>query len=156
MAGEAQIPRGLIDLLQREGTESQAGFSAYRKLGGNISSNIWQKVWGEVENERSLGAIDTGQPLSRKPSPESIIPMTTKRATGYLQKVSLIMTEANGEAITKVFDYSTKTLLSRGNVIRKAITIMEESNETGSATEKYPEREIKVGLYSGTYEMNPA
>jgi hypothetical protein len=150
-----QIPRSLIDKLVREGANPQESFRGYRKLGGNISSDIWQRVWGEVENELSLGAIERGKPLNRLPQAEDILPMTTKRATGYLQQVQVIMSEANGEVLTKTFSISTKTLVSRQNAIRKAMQIMEEANETGSAKEKYPEREVRLALYGGTYEMNP-
>lgn len=151
-----QIPRGLIDKLVREGADPGETFRGYRKLGGNISADIWQRVWGEVENELSLGAIETGKPLNRIPQAEDILQMSTKRATGYLQQVQVIMTEANGEALTKTFSISTKSLVSRANAIRKAMQIMEESNETGSAQEKYPDREVKLAIYGGTYEMLPA
>jgi hypothetical protein len=150
-----QIPRSLIDKLIGEGATSDESFRGYRKLGGNISADIWQRVWGEVENELSLGAIETGKPLNRIPQAEDILPMTTKRASGYLQQVQVIMTEANGEALTKTFSISTRQLVSRANAIRKAMQIMEEANETGTATEKYPDREVKLAVYGGTYEMNP-
>jgi hypothetical protein len=151
----AQIPRGLIDKLIGEGADPEESFRGYRKLGGNISSDIWQRVWGEVENELSLGAIETGKPLNRVPQAEDILPMTTKRATGYLQQVQVIMTEADGNALTKTFSISTKQLVSRANAIRKAMQIMEEANESGSSKERYPEREVKLAIYGGTYEMNP-
>lgn len=151
-----QIPRGLIDRLVREGADPEESFRGYRKLGGNINSTIWQRVWGEVENELSLGTIEMGKPLNRLPQAEDIMQMTTKRASGYLQNVIVVMKEANGQALTKTFSISTKQLVSRGNAIRKAIQIMEESNETGSAKEKYPEREVQLAFYGGTYEMAPA
>jgi len=151
----AQIPRSLIDKLIGEGADPAESFRGYRKLGGNISADIWQRVWGEVENELSLGAIERGKPLHLKPQAEDIMSMTTKRATGYLQQVQVIMTEADGNALTKTFSISTKQLVSRANAIRKAMQIMEESNETGSSKEKYPDREVKLAFYGGTYEMNP-
>src|SRR5271154_6883383 len=117
----AQIPRSLIDLLQREGATSEESYRGYRKLGGNIDANIWQRVWGEVENELSLGSIEQGKPLNQKPAPEDILQMSTKRATGYLQQVTVISTEADGNAITRTFSISTKELLSRANIVRKVI-----------------------------------
>src|SRR5271165_1866243 len=142
----AQIPRSLIDKLVREGSTAEESFRGYRPLGGNISKGIWEKVWGEVENELALGSIERGKPLNLKPQAEDILGMTTKRAKGYLQQVQVIMTEANGKALTKTFSLKTETLVSRGNAIRKAMAIQQEINESATAEGKYPERQVKLAF----------
>jgi hypothetical protein len=150
-----QIPRSLIDLLIREGTSSEEGYRGYRKLGGNISAAIWQRVWGEVENELALGSIERGKPLNRKPAPEDILPMTTKRASGYLQQVQVILTDAEGNAFTRTYSISTKQLVSRGAAVRKAMQRLEENMQTEGTGSVIQGGEVKLAFYGSTYEMTP-
>jgi hypothetical protein len=150
-----QIPRSLIDLLQREGANPEESYRGYRKLGGNISSAIWQRVWGEVENELALGTIERGKPLNQKPTAEDILPMTTKRASGYLQQVSVILTDSEGSAFTRTYSLSTKELMSRARAVRTAMQRLEENMETEGTGSVIEGGEVKLAFYSGTYEMTP-
>lgn len=120
-----------------------------------MATQSWYRMWGEVENERSLSGIETGAPLHLRPTEDEVIPMTTRRASGYMQRVQVITRDAEGNMATKTIDVRTSSLVSRKNAIGKAIGIVEGITVSGSGGGEQYYHSVVTGFYGGTYELNP-
>lgn len=154
MAGEAW-PRSLIHkLTEGEFTSSQA-LAEFRAAGGKMRTQTWYRMWGEVENERSLSGIETGRPLHLKPTQDEVIPMTTRRASGYMQRVQVVTRDSEGTLATKTIDVRSKDLISRKNAIGRAEKIVEgiTTSQDKGAEQYY--HAVVTAFYGGTYELNP-
>jgi hypothetical protein len=77
--------------------------------------------------------------------------MTTKRRTGYLQTVE-VYTRVKGTDIVSVrpFMFTTDTLMTRGNAVTQALTLMQQ----GVDEDRY-EEVLLGGVYTGTRRMAP-
>lgn len=154
MKGEAW-PRSLIHKLTEGGLTSTQALAEFRAAGGKMRTQTWYRMWGEVENERSLFGIETGRPLHLKPTQDEIIPMTTRRAAGYMQRVQVVTRDAEGSVATKTIDVRSKTLISRKNAIARAEKIVEgiTTSQDKGAEQYY--HAVVTAFYGGTYELNP-
>lgn len=154
MAGEAW-PRSLIHRLTETDLTASGALKEFREAGGKMRTQSWYRMWGEVENERSLMGIETGRPLHLKPTGDEIIPMTTRRAAGYMQRVQVVTRDAEGNMATKTIDVRSKTLISRKNALRRAEGIVEGiTTSTDKGAEQYYHA-VVTAFYGGTYELNP-
>lgn len=155
MAAGGAYPRGLIQRLAEAGESSSRSLSEYRAAGGRIRTQTWYRMWGEIENERSLAGIEEGQPLHLKPTGDEIMQMTTRRASGYMQRVQVFGRTAQGDVMTKTIDLRTGDLVSRRNAIGKAMGVVEGiESESGRETGSVPVAVVGA-VYGGTYELNP-
>ena len=148
-------PRSLIHKLAESGASASGALSEFRAAGGKMRTQSWYRMWGEVENERSLGGIETGRPLHLRPTQDEIIPMTTKRASGYMQRVNVVTRDADGIMATKTIDVRSRGLISRKNAIGRAMQIVEGITTSTSEGAKQYYHEVVTGFYGGTYELNP-
>jgi hypothetical protein len=154
MPGEP-YPRSLIHRLVESGNTSSGTLREFREAGGKIRTQTWYRLWGEVENERSLSGIETGKPLHLKPVGEDILQMTTRRARGFMQRVQVIGRTIQGDVVTKTIDIRSPDLVSRKNAIGKAMGIVEGiESDTGRETGSVPVAVI-TGFYGGTFQLNP-
>src|SRR5260370_20543185 len=111
---------------------------------------------GEKENERALAVIEEGKLLHLRPTTDEIMPMTTRRAKGYMQRSQVIGRTSTGEVFTKTIDIRTDKVVSRLNAMTKARNLVENvSAEVGGGTGSIPTAVIAT-LYRGTYQLNPA
>lgn len=154
MAGEAW-PRSLIHKLTEGALTSDQAYAEFVKAGGNMRPETWQRMWGEVENEKSFSGIETGAPLHLKPVEGEIIAMTTRRASGYMQRVQVVAEMQDGSLVTKTIDVRSKTLMARKTAMAKAEQIAEGITASGSEGKEQYYQSVVATFYGGTYELNP-
>lgn len=152
--GEA-YPRSLIHKLTESDLTSSQALAEFRAAGGKMRTQNWYRMWGEVENERSLSGIETGLPLHLKPTGDEIIPVTTRRASGFMQRVQVVAMDADGTHFTKTIDVRSKGLISRKNAIIRAEKIVEGITVAGSEGQEQYYHAVVTAFYGGTYELNP-
>lgn len=154
MAKES-YPRGLVQRLAEAGANPSTSLREFREAGGRLRTQTWYRMWGEIENERHLAGIEEGKPLHLRPTEGEIMPMTTRRAKGYMQRVQVISRLQTGTLMTKTIDIRTDRLVSRINAVGKARGIVEGIGEgLGRVTDTVPVA-VVAALYGGTFELTP-
>lgn len=135
----------------REGLSATAALRDFRSAGGSLRDAVWYKLY--AEQKTAVGSIinEVTAPLAAVPSAHEILPMTTKRATGYLQTID-VYTRIKGTDVvtTKPFMLTGQDLLSRGEAVARALTQM----QTAVDEDRY-EEVILGAVYTGTRIMAP-
>ena len=154
MAKDA-YPRGLLTTLVESGANATKTLTEFREAGGKIRTQTWYLLWGEVQNEQALASVELGKPLNTIPQTGEILPMTTRRATGYMQTVTVFTRDNNGRASTRIISMKTKELLTREGALRQAENIMENAITEGGRESNSVGTVILGSMYSGTYTQTP-
>lgn len=130
---------------------ARAALREYRAAGGSIRDSVWNKIYAEQRVATGAMVEEMTKPLASIPSATEIIPMTTKRREGYLQTLD-IFTRLKGTdvVVTKPFMFTGSELMSRGEALSKALTMMQEAVDGG----RY-EEVVLGGVYTGTRAMVP-
>lgn len=135
----------------REGLSATAALNQFRDGGGTIRDAVWYKLYAEQRASTVNVIHETTKPLNAIPNQSDIFPMTTKRASGYLQTVE-VYTRIKGSNVvtTRPFMVTTDQLMSRGDVLTTALTQMQQAVDDG----RY-EEVVLGGVYTGTRLMTP-
>lgn len=145
----------MIHTLVETDLSATAALKQFRAAGGHMATGSWYRMWGEVENERALGGIEYGRPLHLKPTTDEILTMTTRRASGYMQRVQVFGRTVNGDVISKTIDVRGDSLIARKNAITKAENIVKGiESSSGRDTGSLPVQ-VLGGVYGGTFELIP-
>ena len=120
-----------------------------------MRDSTWYRMWGEVENERALGGIELGAPLHLKPTEDEWIPNTTRRSTGFMQRVQVVVSDPQGNLSTKTIDWTRPTLTSRQAAITKAIEVVEGITTSGSEGGEQYYHSVVTAFYGGTFVNTP-
>jgi len=133
----------------RAGLSASASLRQYREGGGQIRDSVWRKLY--AEQSRAVGAVreEAAKPLSSTPIATEITAMTTKRREGFLQTLDIFTREVGSNVVTVVpFMFSGSELMSRGEALTKALTMMQENVDSG----RY-DQVVLGGVYTGTRQM---
>jgi hypothetical protein len=135
----------------RQGLSSAAALREYRQAGGRIRDSVWRKLYTEQKVAVGSQLDEMTAPLNAIPDASTIIPLTTKRKTGYLQTLD-IFTRIRGTdvVVTKPFMFTGSQLMSRGEALTKALTMMQQAVDE----DRY-EEVVLGGVYTGTRIMTP-
>ena len=135
----------------RQGLSATSALKEYRANGGSIRDAVWYKLYAEQKASVDKIGSETTAPLSSTPVASEIVPMTTKRATGYLQTMDIYARlKGTDVVVTRPFMITTSTLLSRGEALTQAMTTMQQAVDE----ERY-EEVLLGGVYTGTRAMTP-
>lgn len=142
---------GWIAAAIREGLSANQALRDYRSAGGAMGRSTWLKLYAEQRATVNATHGETTKPLNAIPNAEDIIPMTTKRASGYLQTVE-VYTRLTGTDVvtTRPYMISGDSLITRGEAITTALTSMQTAVDGG----RY-EEVILGAVYTGTRSMTP-
>lgn len=135
----------------RAGQSAAAGLRDFRAGGGKIRDVVWRRIYAEQQAAVSAQREETTRPLSSTPVASEMVQMTTKRKSGYLQTLD-IYTRVVGTNVVQVkpFMFSGSELMSRGEALTKALTMMQQAADE----ERYDEV-VLGGVYTGTRIMVP-
>lgn len=135
----------------RQGLSANAALTQFREAGGAIGRSAWLKLY--AEQRTYVGGIldESTKPLNSIPSSGDTVPMTTKRASGFLQTVDIYTRIKGSSVITvKPFMHTTDQLMTRGDAVTKAVEMMNKAAQDG----RY-EEVVLGGVYTGTRIMTP-
>lgn len=135
----------------RQGLSGRAGLAEFRANGGSIRDSVWFSLYSQQKAVVDRVGAEITAPLNAVPVAAEIEPMTTKRATGFLQTMD-IYTRLKGTdiVVTRPFMLTTDTLMSRGDALSQAMTTMQQAVDE----ERY-EEVLLGGVYTGTRIMTP-
>jgi hypothetical protein len=135
----------------RQGLTPTAALREYRAAGGSIRDSVWRKLYAEQKTATDSRLNEMVAPLSAIPSASEIVAMTTKRKEGYLQTLDVfVRLKGTDVVVTKPFMFSGSQLMSRGDALSKALTMMEQA-----VLEERYEEVVLGGVYTGTRIMTP-
>lgn len=135
----------------RQGLSAAAALRDYRAAGGSIRDAVWRKLYAEQKASVGNSIDEITKPLNSTPNAQEIFPMTTKKATGYLQTVEIYTRLKGTDIVTsRSFMLSGDTLMTRSDALSKALTQMQQAADEG----RYDEV-ILGGVYTGTRVMTP-
>lgn len=135
----------------RQGLSARQGLREFRDHGGKIRDSTWNKIYAEQQAATAAMRAEMQRDLRSVPRADEMTAMTTKRAQGYLQTLD-IYTRIKGTDVvtTRAFMFSGQELMSRGDALTKALTMMQQAVDE----ERYEET-ILGGVYTGTRVMVP-
>ena len=134
------------------GQSASAGLAAYRAAGGEVRTQTWYRLHGEVQASLAGRIQEAAAPLNRRPTGEEVQTMSTTSAKGYLQQIEvLVRNRGTGEVEAKPFSVTGDQLISRGNAISQALDAFAGGVEEGSF-----EEQVLGAVHVGAYQMVPS
>ena len=148
-------PKGLIQTALREGGSATSALAGFRAAGGRIRTQTWYRLWGQTELERARVGDEIGANPRRIPTSGEIQTSTSRRARGYMQRVTVLGRDADGNVLARDVSLRPGALVSRQNAIDKALALLQAGMETPEGRERYPLRALLAAFYVGTYRFEP-
>lgn len=151
-------PRGLIQRIAEQFSgprEARRALAEFRRQGGKIETYRWEKMWAEVRNEQRLAGIEEGRDLRFRPTESEIMPMTTVRATGIAQRVTVYGYTPSGHVITRSIDVRTNRPMARWRAMRRAEEIAQEISPGEKASPDTIIQTVIGATYQATYRLSP-
>lgn len=150
------VPAGeAIQAAIRQGRNATASLSEWRSRGGQIRTQTWYRVWGQIENEQLQAIPEAAQRPTLRPTAEQIQERRSKRPGAYHQDVTLIVQDSHGNVELRNVHLRTDKLLSRRGAVKEAQgkwnQVGPEARQGSSGTTW---RAIG-GVYLGTFELTP-
>lgn len=142
---------GWIAAAVNDGLSATAALRAFRDAGGAMRDRVWYRLYEEQRATVAIVGDEVTKPLGAIPNATEIMPMTTRRATGYLQTLQIYTRESGTDIImTRPFMFTTQELMTRGEALTRALTMMQQAADE----DRYSET-ILGGVYTGTRLMTP-
>jgi hypothetical protein len=151
----ADFPRWVAQIAIREGRNATDALRIFREKGGRVRTQSWYRLWGQAQLEGIQGAHELEAPLHLRPQAPDIQTMSTRRSTGYMQRVVVMGRDSLGYVVSKDVSLRTDRLVSRRTAIKRAVELL---NTHGG---RFPEQSdsepmsVIAGFYQGTYELEP-
>lgn len=151
MPGDADLPVwAVLDALGNQQSAS-ASLKAYRAAGGEVRTQTWYRLFGEVQGALGNRISEATAPLNRRPTAEETTTWSTRNAAGFLQQVEVLVRDRDtGEVSARPFSVTGPRLQSRGAVISQALDVFDSGVEEGSFSEQ-----ILGAVHVGAYELVP-
>lgn len=154
MAG-SNIPRASVQAAIREGANASDALRAYRAAGGSVRTQTWYRLYGQVQLEGVMAGREAGASLRARPTAGEIQQATSVRARGYMQRVTVLGRDSEGNIISRETSFRSDNLVSRQNAINKALALVQAGIEGPEGRERYAMTAVLAGFYSGTFEFQP-
>lgn len=154
MAAE-DFPRWVASVALREGRSATDALRIFREQGGRVRTQTWYRLYGQAQMEGIMGSVEAAQPLHLRPTTEHIQQMSTRRSTGFMQRVVVMGRDSHGLVVSKDVSLRTDTLISRRNAINRAVELL--TTHAGRFPEQIDSEPMTViaGFYQGTYQLEP-
>lgn len=138
----------------KNGMSGRAGLAAARAGGVKIQDATWFRMVGEVRASLSSQIHEVTKPLNRKPLGDEIKTMTSRKATGFIQYVDIMVKDRDtGLTALRPYAVRVKELRSRQSIVKEALTrFVSAINDNPS---DYDEQ-VLGAVYTATYQMNPS
>ena len=149
MAESGDLPVWAVLDALNEGKSATAGLAAYRAAGGEVRTQTWYRLHGEVQSALAGRISEASAPLNRRPTGDEVTTWTTRNAAGYLQQIEVLVRDRQtGEVMAKPYSVTGDTMRSRGAAISEALDAY-----MGNA-DQY-EEQVLGAVHVGAYELVP-
>lgn len=147
MAGPVPTPARLaIARALHNGQSATSALRDFRKSGGSMRTQTFYRLYGQAQVEGIHRYDEASRPLNRTPTPDEIQTMTVRRGGGFLHKVVVMTKDASGQIISRTLNITRKTPMTRGNAIRKAMSIVADNRDSYGL-------EPVAAFHTGVFEM---
>lgn len=151
MPGDADLPVWAVLDAIGSGQSASASLKGYRAAGGEVRTQTWYRLFGEVQGALGNRLSEASAPLHRRPAQEEVTQWSTRNAAGFLQQVEVLVRDrATGEVSARPFSVTGDQLRSRGSVISEALDVFAGGVEDGPY-----EEQILGAVHVGAYELVP-
>lgn len=148
-------PKGLVQRALREGVGATDALRVFRDAGGRIRTQSWYRLYSQAQLEGVMSGREAGANLRSRPTSGEIQTATSRRATGYMQRVTVMGRDAGGNIISREVSFRSNNLVSRQNAINKALALVQGGIEGPEGRERYAMSSVMAGFYSGTFQFEP-
>lgn len=133
------------------GQSASSSLAAYRAAGGEVRTQTWYRLHGEVQASLGDRISEAAAPLNRRPTGDEVQTMSTRTASGFLQQVEvLVRNRQTGEVEAKPFSVTGDRLVSRGAAVSQALDTFAAGVEEGNYSEQ-----VLGAVHVGAYELVP-
>lgn len=133
----------------KAGLSANAGLERAKAADVSIRRQDWLALYREVKAALKAGAIDTMQPLGRRPYATEFKVMSTVEATGFMQYIDIwVKDRETGEIRIRPYSIRSDEPMIRADAVATALDRMAEHADF------YGER-ILGAVYTGTYILVP-
>lgn len=133
----------------KAGLSANQGLEAAKAADVSIRRQDWLALYREVRAALKAGAIETMQPLGRRPYATEFKVMSTVEATGFMQYVDVwVKDRETGEIRIRPYSIRTDFVMTRADAVATTLDRMQEHADA------YGER-ILGAVYTGTYILVP-
>lgn len=146
---EFDLPTGLAQRAIREGVSASDALAKFREGGGRVRTQTWYRLYAQAGLEGLTTSSEIAAPLHRTPVAGEIQTATSRRATGFMQRVTVMGRDAEGNVISQFVSFRTDKPVSRQSAIDRAVSIV------GDAEAEYPIEHVIGGFYTGTFAFEP-
>lgn len=148
-------PVGSLQSAIKAGRSASAALAEYRAGGGSIRTQTWYRLYGQLQLEGAFASKEAATPLNRRPTAGDIQQVSSRRATGYMQRVTILGRDDSGLIIAKDVSLRPDRLMSRQAAIDQALALVQSGMEDEETRDRYPLKALIGGFYQGTYEFTP-
>lgn len=148
-------PIGALQGAIKSGTSATNALKTFRAEGGTIRTQTWYRLYGQLQLEGVMASKELASPLNRRPTTQEIQTVTSRRARGFMQRVTVMGRDDEGLVIAKDVSLRTNQLVSRQNAINKALALVQNGMEDEETRDRYPLKSLIGGFYQGTYLFEP-
>jgi hypothetical protein len=148
-------PVGALTAAIKAGQSATGALKAFRESGGRVRTQTWYRLYGQLQLEGATASKELASPLNRRPTADEIQEVTSRRARGYMQRVTIMGRDENGLVIARDVSLRVDALVSRQAAIDKALALVREGMEDEETRDRYPLKSIIGGVYQGTYLFVP-
>lgn len=133
----------------KAGLSANQGLEMAKQAGVSIRRQDWLALVRTVREAIDLGAVETMQPLDRRPFTTEYRIMRTVTATGIMQYVDVwVKDRETGEIRIRPFQITSDEPMTRADAVATAIDRLQQSEDL------YGER-VLGGVYAATFLMVP-
>lgn len=137
----------------KSGLSANAGYRAFRDAGGHVARATWLRTVAEVRRTLSDSLDEATRPLGRKPLPDEVTTISTRKRSGFIQQVDVYVRDrATGEVEARPFSWRTQVLITRKAAVNEALAAF-DLGVTGSP-DTFDEQ-ILGATYVGTLALQP-
>jgi hypothetical protein len=148
-------PIGALQSAIKSGTSATNALGSFRAEGGRIKTQTWYRLYGQLQLEGVMASKELAAPLNRRPTADEVQTVTSRRARGFMQRVTVMGRDDEGLVIARDVSLRNDTLLSRGNAIKQALALVQAGMEDEDTRDRYPLKSLLGGFYQGTYLFQP-
>jgi hypothetical protein len=137
----------------KDGMSGRAGLAAARAAGVRVNDSTWFRMVGEIRRSLSGQIDEITKPLNRRPLQDEIFGFQSKKATGFLQYIDVMVKDREtGLPSVRPYAVRTKRLYSRQRIIKMGLEAFQRSIDLNPG--EYDEQ-VLGAVYTATYQYVP-
>lgn len=137
----------------KEGLSANEGLRQALSAGLHVQRQTWLRMVGTVQRDLADQISEVTRPLNRKPGPDEIHGYVSKRATGYIHYVDVMVKDrATGAVVFRPYSVKRSALLTRREAVNEALAGFRKA--ILDSPSEYDEQ-VLGAVHTATYQYIP-